>query len=79
MSTPGRPCASPIDDPIHIRDHADTFYPRDRYYDQAKKQCAGCPVLTACLQYALDNREEHGVWGGTSPQDRARLMRGDVA
>lgn len=41
----------------------------------AKAVCATCPVRAACLNYALDNREVYGVWGGTSEEERAR-MRG---
>lgn len=40
----------------------------------AKKLCATCPVRGLCLEYALDAGEEHGVWGGASPNDR-RLIR----
>jgi hypothetical protein len=75
MSHPDRPCLSPINDPTYIQDHADSFYPREKYYDQAAKLCVGCPVSTQCLQYALDNREEDGIWGGTTPKDRAIILR----
>jgi len=40
---------------------------------EAKAACARCPVKTACLAWALNNREEHGVWGGLSPNERKRL------
>lgn len=42
----------------------------------AKKVCTTCPVQTACLQYALDNGERYGVWGGLSERERRRLGRG---
>jgi WhiB family redox-sensing transcriptional regulator len=42
---------------------------------RAEKICAGCPVLGACREYALEAREPYGVWGGLT--ERARLeMRG---
>ena len=43
--------------------------------------CAGCPadVVQACLDYALTNREQFGVWAGTSPNQRARMKPGTVA
>lgn len=41
----------------------------------ALKVCAGCPVSNACLAYAIENREEHGVWGGTTPEDRIRMRQ----
>ena len=31
---------------------------------QAKAICAGCPVLSPCLEGALRRREPWGVWGG---------------
>jgi WhiB family redox-sensing transcriptional regulator len=37
---------------------------------EAQRICAICPVKLACLAYALDNRLNDGVWGGTSEQER---------
>jgi WhiB family redox-sensing transcriptional regulator len=31
---------------------------------RAKTICAGCPVIVACLEGAIDRREPWGVWGG---------------
>jgi WhiB family redox-sensing transcriptional regulator len=28
-----------------------------------------------CLEYALANRVDHGVWGGTSERERRRILR----
>ena len=41
----------------------------------AKEVCAQCPVVEACLDYALTNREDIGVWGGTSPRERKRILK----
>src|SRR5258708_12783090 len=40
---------------------------------QAKAVCARCPVRRECLQYALATHQVHGVWGGTSEEERQRL------
>jgi WhiB family transcriptional regulator, redox-sensing transcriptional regulator len=40
---------------------------------RAKAICATCPVLWECFQWAMDNDEEYGVWGGTTRRERARL------
>ena len=42
---------------------------------EAKRICAGCDVKTQCLEYALTNRIEHGVWGGTSERERRRILK----
>jgi WhiB family redox-sensing transcriptional regulator len=37
---------------------------------QAKVICAGCPVRLQCLAFALATRQDHGVWGGMSEEER---------
>lgn len=41
--------------------------------NEAKQICAECPVRQQCLDYAIANREEHGIWGGLSYSQRKRL------
>jgi len=43
----------------------------------AKAICMKCPVRSQCLEFALRTREAHGVWGGTSEQERCLLWRRD--
>jgi WhiB family redox-sensing transcriptional regulator len=43
---------------------------------QAKTVCAGCQVRAECLEFALATRQVHGVWGGTSEDERQQLMAG---
>jgi WhiB family redox-sensing transcriptional regulator len=45
----------------------------------AKATCRGCPIRAECLEYALDNDERFGVWGGLSERERRRLKRGPAA
>jgi WhiB family redox-sensing transcriptional regulator len=53
-----------------------TFFPDDSVgVKVAKRICASCPVRVQCLQYALANGIEHGVWGGASEQERRRMLR----
>jgi len=40
------------------------------YTDAAKEICSQCPVRRQCLQYALDNEERFGVWGGADESTR---------
>jgi hypothetical protein len=44
-------------------------------YVEARALCARCPSRAACLQAALDNREPYGLWGGTTPKQRAAMLR----
>lgn len=39
----------------------------------AKSYCGICPIVLQCLTYALAN-EEHGIWGGTTMQERLRVI-----
>ncbi|MEU6220816.1 WhiB family transcriptional regulator [Streptomyces sp. NPDC047022] len=40
-----------------------------------KLVCVGCAVSTECLALALDQRIEHGVWGGMTERERRALLR----
>ncbi|OBY33430.1 WhiB family transcriptional regulator [Mycolicibacter kumamotonensis] len=71
------------DDPESWRIHAncrgfdtDIWYPElganSRY---AQRVCQRCPVKMQCLQYALDNEEVHGVWGGTTSSERIEIFK----
>ena len=52
------------------------FFPSDGIgVQEAQRVCAECPVAEACLQYALDERVDHGVWGGKSERERRRILR----
>ena len=41
----------------------------------ARRLCADCPVKAPCLEYAMANHIDHGVWGGTSERERRRIAR----
>ncbi len=34
----------------------------------AKSMCAECPISAKCLQFALDEEIEFGIFGGATPQ-----------
>jgi WhiB family transcriptional regulator, redox-sensing transcriptional regulator len=44
-------------------------------HEIAKSLCHGCTVKAQCLQYALENRIDHGVWGGQGPRQRRRTLK----
>ncbi|PPG20557.1 WhiB family transcriptional regulator [Rathayibacter toxicus] len=41
----------------------------------AKKICSSCEVRAQCLEYALENDERFGIWGGLSERERRKLRR----
>jgi WhiB family transcriptional regulator, redox-sensing transcriptional regulator len=49
--------------------------PGARQTEQAKAVCARCPVRAECLEYALDNALDHGIYGGTTESERRTLRR----
>lgn len=42
---------------------------------RAQRICAGCPVKQQCLDFAMRTREPTGIWGGTTPEERIRVLR----
>lgn len=43
--------------------------------EAAQAICKDCPVKERCLEYALANRIDHGVWGGESERSRRRILK----
>jgi WhiB family redox-sensing transcriptional regulator len=41
----------------------------------AKKICGSCEVRAHCLEYALENDERFGIWGGLSERERRKLRK----
>ncbi len=37
--------------------------------------CSGCDVRVDCLEYAIDNREKFGMWGGTTADERELIIK----
>jgi WhiB family redox-sensing transcriptional regulator len=61
--------------------YPDLFFPethdnggsKDYAPQSAKKLCRSCPVIWECGEYALEAREDFGVWGGMSAIERKKL------
>ncbi len=54
----------------------EAFFPEkgDKPY-AALRICQRCAVQKECLQYAVENNERYGVWGGTTEKQRQELRR----
>lgn len=48
---------------------------RERREKRAKAVCAGCPVRTECLDYAVGRPEKYGTWAGLNEDERADERR----
>jgi hypothetical protein len=68
--TPGLPCRT--------TDPEIFFSKSSKEREHAKALCTSCPIRTACAQYALDNPELRGVWGGTTAADRRQFRTGEA-
>ena len=54
----------------------DLFFPeRGASTREAKAVCRGCVVQMDCLDYAIENSEKFGIWGGMSERERRRERR----
>jgi WhiB family redox-sensing transcriptional regulator len=60
----------------------DWFYPEQgqrSHVTAAKFCCAGCPVNSQCLDFALSNMDiwevgREGIWGGTTAKERVKML-----
>jgi WhiB family redox-sensing transcriptional regulator len=44
-------------------------------FDASVAVCNGCTVKGKCLQFALNNEMEYGVWGGKTPTERRDMLK----
>ncbi|NNE72477.1 MAG: WhiB family transcriptional regulator [Acidimicrobiales bacterium] len=52
------------------------FFPSDGVgVLRAQRMCGTCRVSEQCLEYALRNKIDHGVWGGCSERERRRILK----
>jgi WhiB family redox-sensing transcriptional regulator len=73
MLSPERKChGEPIETFVTTGDADDEPpYPSPR----ARALCNGCQFRPDCLQFALDNDIDYGVWGGMSAYQREQISR----
>jgi WhiB family redox-sensing transcriptional regulator len=64
-----------------ITTNPDVFFPvavgtaASKQVARALRICGGCPVKQQCLDFAVQTGERDGIWGGTTPEERARTRR----
>jgi len=66
---------------VPCQNFPDTFFPeggeikRREDTQIAKSLCQSCPIIEDCRMYALEAREEFGIWGGLDPDERRNFQR----
>jgi WhiB family transcriptional regulator, redox-sensing transcriptional regulator len=61
----------------------DLFFPvssagaGQRQEEEARAFCGRCQVCPQCLAFALATSQAHGVWGGTTEDERRRLREAE--
>lgn len=45
---------------------------------EAKAICRGCPVVDACLAWAIETGQDGGIWGARTEEERRALKRRDT-
>ena len=48
--------------------------PAAKQLNKSKSVCTRCPVQAQCLDFALATRQMDGIWGGTSEDERRRIL-----
>lgn len=76
---PFNPPGDWVEEAICVNVGSAVFFPPDDkpvardFYRKAKEVCDKCPVIDRCLEYGIN--EQYGVWGGTTPVERALMRR----
>jgi WhiB family redox-sensing transcriptional regulator len=62
-----------------LNEDIELFYPEGRSQEAeiatAKDICCQCPIVALCLAQALVDKEEFGIWGGATPEERVEMLR----
>lgn len=69
----GQPC----------REHPEDFFPEDGHgpganvpkVRRARESCLVCPDRVPCREFGIAHAIDHGVWGGTTPDERRAIAR----
>lgn len=63
------------DSAVYFHPDGERGHARENRELNAKKVCAGCPVLQQCRDHALSVHEPYGIWGGMTETERAEYVR----
>jgi WhiB family redox-sensing transcriptional regulator len=80
------PCAESFPDAFFTEDKSESAivkngktvlktWARYDYEKEAKSLCAECPYKARCLEYAVNNPDLLGIWGGMTERQRRTVRR----
>ena len=80
------PCAESFPDAFFTEEKSETFvlrngkertqsWARYDYEKEAKSLCAECPYKARCLEYAVNNPDLLGIWGGMTERQRRAIRK----
>ncbi len=75
------PCSKSDPDaffPVEFLNDDPKAKPVYRNEKEVKQICSTCPYQLRCLEYALKNPIEQGIWGGTTEYERKKMRRGTL-
>lgn len=85
IPTPDNPFVIPLsnarthdwrDDALCAESDPEIFFHSETVHNEAAKDvCGSCDVREQCLEWAMDNDEDAGVWGGLDRKERQALRR----
>jgi WhiB family transcriptional regulator, redox-sensing transcriptional regulator len=70
-----RSCAACLDENPELFFPLGNAGPASYQIDKAKVICRRCEVADTCLRWAIESRQDDGVWGGLSADERRALKR----
>ncbi len=69
--------AGPWADDANCRDVPTSVFFAETPDDERRAMalCRACPVQRACLTFAVERQQLHGVWGATTERERRSMIR----
>jgi WhiB family redox-sensing transcriptional regulator len=72
----GIPPVALLDDIACRGEDTRLFFPASDFgIGPAMAICGRCTHRAECLQWALDTKQNFGIWGGTTPEQRREMRR----
>lgn len=53
----------------------EVFFAAGPGVEVAKQVCRTCPAVDECREWAIETRQNVGVWGATTERDRRKILR----